>query len=288
MVDEQIKYIALQMQALDNLVTRARSQNAHHYDQHIKSLEGLSTTVKASYTNIGSHFNSIYERLKVFGDDMSRRQILSQKHLASVGDMVHQPLADLRANISNTVLEEYQPTGHTPQRVSYLYPTELPQTGDHGHILAASPGGIISGGGGVTSPSKSGGLVFHDTHNKSSGGPSSFMNETSSIETKAVLVRPLREIDANTNAGNSISLDGHISAANNSTTNPSLAFLSQTHSKKQSITASGRFPMPKLGKKSVVNVAEGRENVPPNASDQSTGRRNPKIGQKVLREIFDF
>ena len=282
-----MKDIAFQMQALDDFVTRARSQTSQHYNQHTKNLEGLSTTNKALYTNAGTHFDSTYKRVKDFGDEMLGRHISSQEHLASVDDMVRQPLADLRANISNTTLEEYQPTGQTPQKVPYIYQTELPQTGDYEALLATLRGGAISAGSSITSPSKPSTIVFHDADNNSGSEKSWTVNQTSPIEIRPMGAGGLREIDANINAGNPISSDGHISAANNSTTDPSLAFLPQIPKFKRSATASGRLPMPKSGKKSVVHIAaEGRENVPPSAFGQSTGRRrSPRTGQEsVTRE----
>ncbi|EHL01884.1 putative Kinesin-like protein bimC [Glarea lozoyensis 74030] len=63
-VNEQMKDIEIQMQALDDFVSRARSQNAQHHDSHVQSLQALSTTVKTSYGNVGSHFNATYERDK--------------------------------------------------------------------------------------------------------------------------------------------------------------------------------------------------------------------------------
>ncbi|KAI9732742.1 MAG: kinesin motor protein cin8 [Claussenomyces sp. TS43310] len=279
-VDEQMKGLAFQMQALGSLITRARSQNDQRYDQHNKSLEGLSTAVKASYTNIGYHFNSTYERVKNLGDDISGKHISSQELLASVDDTVRQPLADLRVNISNTSLEDYQPTGETPPKVAYLYPTELPQTGDHEILLAALRGGTISGGSSATSPSKPRTIVFHDAYNNSGGETFSPMDQTSPTRIRTMMAVGLREIDANVNAGKSITLDGQTSIANNSTTASSLESLLQIPNYKRSMTTSGKLPMLKSGKKSAVTFAvEGRENVLPSAFGQSTERRrSPRLG----------
>ncbi|TAQ86032.1 hypothetical protein B7494_g5642 [Chlorociboria aeruginascens] len=224
-VDDQMKDIAFQMQALDGFVTRARSQNAQHYDQNSKSLGGLTIAVRTSYTNIDSQFNSTYERVKDLGDDMSDRHIVLQEYLASIDNIVCEPLADLQANIFNKTLEECQPTGQTLQRVSYLYQTELPRTGDHETILTALQGEVVSGDSGITSPSKHTTTVFHNTHDNSGGEKPQPMNQTSSIETRAMTTGGLRELDVNINAGNSISSEEHISSAKNLTTDSSLASL---------------------------------------------------------------
>ena len=265
-VDEQMKDTVSQMQALDDFVMRARSQNDQHYDQHNKSLEGLSTAVKASYTNIGYHFNSTYERVKNLGEDMSGKQISSQELFASVDDMVCKPLADLRANISNTCLEDYQPSGETPQKVAYLYPTELPQTGDHEILLAALRGGNISSGSSITSTGKPSTIVFHDAYNDSGGDTFSPLGQITPTEIRTKMAGKLREVDANINLGKSNTFDRQITTMNNLTSESSLASTLQISNYKRSMITSGRLPMPKPGKESVVTLAvEGKENDLPSA-----------------------
>ena len=279
-VDEQMKDIALQMQALDDFVTRARSQNTQHLDSHTASLQGLNSTVQTSYASIGLHFASTYERVKEFGDDMSEKHTSSQNHLDAVDEMLRQPLAELRGNIVNTTLEEYQPTGQTPQKVSYLYPANLPQTGDHVTLLASLRGGLTNGSG-ITSPSKSSTIVFNDAQHKS-GEASVTLSTTPSTETRRTTAGGLREINANIGAGNPI-LSESVTSASASSADPSITDLSlsslpQIPTFKRSVTASGKLPMPKSGKKSLLTV-EGRENVPPSAFSQSTGRRrSPRTG----------
>jgi kinesin family protein 11 len=46
------------------------------------------------------------------------------------------PLNDLRDEIANQHLAEYQPTGETPQRVPYAIPSQLPRTEKHETLLA--------------------------------------------------------------------------------------------------------------------------------------------------------
>ncbi|KAB8290374.1 hypothetical protein EYC80_010807 [Monilinia laxa] len=136
-VDDQMKDISTQMQALDDFVTRARAQNAEHHDLHAQSLQGLSTTVKSSYDNIGTHFASTYGRVKDLGDEMTSKTQALVENLAPLDDNLRQPLADLRTNISKTAIQEYEPTGETPQKVQYQYPTHLPRTEAHETLLEA-------------------------------------------------------------------------------------------------------------------------------------------------------
>src|SRR5450432_2165263 len=126
-----MKDVGLQMQALDDFVTRARSQNAQHHDSHVILLEGLSTTVRTSYDNIGSHFTSTYARVKELGQEMYEKTSNLNETLSHVDATLGQPLANLRSHITMTTLQEYIPTGETPQKVHYQYPTTLPRTEPH-------------------------------------------------------------------------------------------------------------------------------------------------------------
>ncbi len=135
-VDAQIKDMAVQMQALDEFVTRARSQNERHHETHVQSLQGLSSTVRNSYSSIGEHFTSTYARVRDLGDDMSERTAILQATLPPLNATLRQPLAELRSNIADAPLKEYNPTGETPQKVQYAYPTTLPRTEAHDTLIA--------------------------------------------------------------------------------------------------------------------------------------------------------
>jgi kinesin family protein 11 len=47
-----------------------------------------------------------------------------------------QPLANLREDIGSTSLQEYQPTGATPVKAQYQYPTSLPRTQRHSLLIS--------------------------------------------------------------------------------------------------------------------------------------------------------
>ncbi|KAH8669630.1 P-loop containing nucleoside triphosphate hydrolase protein [Tricladium varicosporioides] len=261
-VDDQMKDIENQMQALDDFVARAKSQNAQHHDSHVLSLQSLSDTVKLSYNNIGSHFTTTYERVRDLGDEMSAKTTSLQETLAPLDFVLRQPLADLRSNITTTTFQEYQPTGETPRKVLYQFPTELPRTDAHENILAALHHPTNSLG----SPSKptTVPVVFHDTMDGVISG-----NMPPPLFSRSVSERPttsggLREIDANVHAG-SMSLDSAaVEALNNSAKDPREIL--------NSVMAGGKLPVLRSGKKSMnVMPAEGRENV--NVLAQSTGRR---------------
>jgi kinesin family protein 11 len=277
-----MKDIEAQMQALDDFVTRARSQNARHHDSHVASLQGLSTTVKSSYSNIGSHFTSTYERVRDLGEEMSTKTSSLQESLVPLDSVLRKPLAELRDNISNMALQEYQPTGETPQKVQYQYPTELPRTEAHETLLAALRRPESSS----ASPSKSTTMipvVFNDCPG----------DEVACTPPELLERKPtggLREIDVNINAGLLNSDLHHQSngpnAAPGTVVRPSPSVgdktaVPQILSFKRS--GSGKLPLAaqKAGGKKNVLVAEGRENANPmqDMLSQSTGRRrSPRTG----------
>ncbi|KAL8761241.1 MAG: hypothetical protein Q9184_002621 [Pyrenodesmia sp. 2 TL-2023] len=135
-VDAQMKDIATQMQALDDFVTRARSQNERHHATHVSSLQSLSSTVDESYSSIAEHFTSTYDRVKNIGNGISEQSKALQDTLPPLTQNVQQPLADLRSSIANAPFKEYVPTGETPQKTQYNFPTTLPRTEPHEKIIS--------------------------------------------------------------------------------------------------------------------------------------------------------
>ncbi|KND91203.1 Kinesin-like protein bimC [Tolypocladium ophioglossoides CBS 100239] len=127
-VDEQIEDLDAQMEALDDFVTRARSENASHHDAHSQSVQALSNTVEQSFGNISAHFKTTFDRVKDLGDEMELDANDLRDGLEPLETQVCRPLANLREGIASTSLQEYQPTGDTPQKVMYTYPTKLPRT----------------------------------------------------------------------------------------------------------------------------------------------------------------
>ncbi|KAG4025801.1 hypothetical protein MFRU_050g00180 [Monilinia fructicola] len=264
-VDEQMKDISTQMQALDDFVTRARAQNAEHHDLHAQSLQGLSTTVKSSYDNIGTHFASTYGRVKDLGDEMTSKTQALVENLTPLDDNLRQPLANLRTNISKTTIQEYEPTGETPQKVQYQYPTHLPRTEAHETLLAA-----LRQPQAIESPSK---VVIPMVYNDSTptGDKEVAFVPIAEPENKPT---GLREIDVNISAGtlNSETQSLSQSLMSNSSVNSVDSDGSAPPFKKQ---ATGKIPKPRLSKKPSVVALEGRENTLLGSElfAQSTGRR---------------
>ncbi|KAH0566044.1 hypothetical protein GP486_000565 [Trichoglossum hirsutum] len=160
-VDAQMKDVGVQMQALDEFVTRARLQNGRHHGRHVLSLQSLSTAARSSRSIIASHFDSSQNRVQSLEDDMSNHATSLGDSLPSLDSEVRQPLAELRSDITGMPLEEYIPTGATPRKIQYQYPKSLPQTEPPERIVSAVGGDTrpLSMDVGL-SPSKS--MVFND------------------------------------------------------------------------------------------------------------------------------
>ncbi|KAI1392933.1 kinesin-domain-containing protein [Hypoxylon trugodes] len=256
-VDEQMKDLDEQMTSLDDFVSRARSQNSLHHDRHASSVKNLSSTVEGSYANIGDHFKDTYSRVQDLNSEMDTNVTDAQESLESFSEIVREPLSDLREDINSTVLQEYQPTGDTPQKITYRYPTELPHTEAHEVLLRKLNGEV--------SPSKS--KVFSDADPSLSENRSPsrrFASESSfplSDRDHNPLSMSLREVHPNLNATATLNFDPRANA-----TVHGFSMMDGT------ANTDGDFTMPllkksrttrgsKAGKKAAA-AAEGRENIP--------------------------
>lgn len=254
-VDAQMKDMATQMQALDDFVTRARSQNERHHSRHVTSLQGLASSVHQSYSSIGDHFVSTYDRVREIGADVSTQSTTLSASLPPLSATIQQPLADLRADITSAPLKEYVPTGETPRKTQYQYPTTLPRTEPHDKILGkqapSSPLPTNNTPSPIKSPSKS--IVYTDAPALNAIPPTSPSKDPNPTS--------LREVDLNVNA--SLKRNNSDSQAANASTaiKPDLEKVGMgppplkrqaTESKLPQKFGAGRVGMVKL---------EGRENV---------------------------
>ncbi|KAJ3494813.1 hypothetical protein NLG97_g3828 [Lecanicillium saksenae] len=117
-VDEQVEDLGSKMHALDDFVTHARTENTTHHETHRLSVQNLSSTVEQSFGNISAHFKSTFDRVKNVGEEMELDANDMREALEPLESQLCQPLTNLREGISSTALQEYQPTGSTPQKAS--------------------------------------------------------------------------------------------------------------------------------------------------------------------------
>lgn len=134
-VDAQMADMAKQMQSLDDFVKRARSQNEQHHTAHLVAHQGIANGVQQTHALLESHFAAARERLNTAGGDVSENSTALKATLPPLASSIRQPLSELRLEISGANLEAYVPSGLTPQRKVYAYPTILPRTQSHNKIL---------------------------------------------------------------------------------------------------------------------------------------------------------
>jgi len=249
-VDAQMKDMATQMQALDDFVTRARSQNERHHSTHVESLGGLASTVRQSYTSIGDHFVSTYDRVRDIGNDVSTQSTALSATLSPLTSTIQQPLSDLRANITNAPLMEYTPTGETPRKTQYQYPTTLPRTQPHSALLGKQQPPSPN-----RSPSKA--IIYTDApppsdqNHQPSTSPSKETNPGAS----------LREVSLNVNAALVRSNSDTITSTTgiDRKTDPETAGMGPPPLKRQATDS--KLPQKFGGGKGAFVRLEGRENV---------------------------
>lgn len=254
-VDAQMKDMATQMQALDDFVTRARSRNERHHSRHVTSLQGLASTVHQSYSSIGEYFVSTYDRVREIGADVSAQSSTLSASLPPLDSTIQQPLADLRAEILIAPLKEYVPTGDTPRKTQYQYPTTLPRTEPHDKILGkrapSSPRNTNSSHSPNKSPSKS--IVYTDapaTNDIPPTSPSKDRNPASLREISLNVTASLKRNNSDSQAP---------TAATAAKSDPEVAAMGPPPLKRQATES--KLPQKFGGGKAGVVRLEGRENV---------------------------
>lgn len=272
-VDEQVEDLDVQMEALDDFVTRAKSENASQHESHAQSVKAVSNTVEQSFGNISAHFKTTFDRVKNLGEDMDSDVNDLQDSLEPLDTQLCQPLANLREDIASTALQEYQPTGATPQKMQYQYPKSLPRTQRHSLLISKiDEDETVAGSEGPDASDKEHTMVFADLDPlnavDSSPRPSTASTGVSSGDKIAPLnVMSLREVNPN--------------ITTNLTTS-AIAF--DPRASTISMPADHTMPLFKPSARTTRGVqkpgslGEGRENLPPSAFSQSVSRRkSPRL-----------
>ncbi|KAL2131886.1 hypothetical protein VTI74DRAFT_4471 [Chaetomium olivicolor] len=282
-VEEQMQDLDVQMQDLDDFVSRAKSHNASHHDGYNSSVQSLTTTVEQSFSNISAHFKQTFDRVQTVGDEMDTDAQTLHSRLPQLTSSVCQPLAELRDTVQSTNLHEYSPTGETPEKVKYHYPTVLPRTAPHADLLVGmqqqeerepSP-----------TPCKPSGIVLPDINLTPVRSPSRPASADSPSHPESV--RSLREVNPNL-ATNAPPVLFEPAAGSALALPPTTTGLASSESAAQLVKQHGKGRPSKLGKKIVGlgtmgQVGDGLENVPPTvlpvpAALRSAGRRkSPRL-----------
>ncbi|KAL4734829.1 kinesin-like protein bimC [Aspergillus similis] len=130
-VDVQVDDMGRQMEALDDFVAKARSQNGRYRDAHIATLDTIATGVRDSYSSIEGRVENLTGRMNQFQQEATHHHATLEESIALLSDEVRKPLTDLSSSIRNRSLKEYVATGATPKKRKYDYISVLPSTESH-------------------------------------------------------------------------------------------------------------------------------------------------------------
>lgn len=130
-VDAQMSDMGTQMEALDDFVAKARSQNGRFHESHLGSLNAMVKNARDSRSNVYGQLDGFTGRVEQLQDDVDMHTQNLEQATAPLHAEVRQPLLEMRSNIQSHPLKEYVPTGITPQKRRYEYPSEMPQTEAH-------------------------------------------------------------------------------------------------------------------------------------------------------------
>ncbi|KAG6029362.1 hypothetical protein E4U41_000376 [Claviceps citrina] len=286
LAEEQTDDVDAQMEALDDFVSRAKLENASHHEAHGQSVQALSNTVEKSFGNISAHFKTSFERVKNLGEGMELDTNDLSDALEPLESQLCQPLANLREGIAATSLQEYQPTGETPQKATYHYPTKLPRTQPREAIVSSMDDEAAS----VTSLSMGGdesidsSAIFPDAGHRSS--PGTKRQSSASTGTSTSTGTSLREVNPNVSTAMALTTGGGGGGGGVSAFDPRASTASvppeqtgTTFKKPTSRLARGMGMGMGMGMTRQQPVlVEGRENMLPGTFEQGMSRRkSPRL-----------
>lgn len=130
-VDAQMSDMGTQMEALDDFVAKARSRNGRFHESHLSSLNVMVKNARESRSNVYGQLDGFTGRVEQLQDDVDMHTENLEQTTAPLHAEVRQPLLEMRSNLQSHPLKEYVPTGITPQKRRYEYPSEMPRTEGH-------------------------------------------------------------------------------------------------------------------------------------------------------------
>ncbi|KAJ4413138.1 Kinesin- motor protein [Didymella pomorum] len=270
-VEAQKGHLDTQLHSLDDIVSRVREQNNVHHTAHTASLATLSSTVQTSYSSIGEHLSTSFERVQSLEADVSAQQSTLKETLStlSADATIRAPLHELRETVGAQNLLEYDPTGQTPQRVNYHIPSNLPRTEAHENILSRLRDRPASADDAVVSPTKQ--HIFVDAASPTDSTtelfpPSKpdFARSVSAYAQNHTAPISLRELDVNIVAQESAHTQPLplVSRSSDSVLPPN---------KKLKAEEGSKLPMKKMLRKTVGGGKEDRENLSITSFSSSIG-----------------
>src|SRR4051812_9619360 len=98
--------MAVQMEALDDFVTRARSQNGSHHESHLANLESLTKNINDSFASLEEGLGSMNTQLHAFREAVTAQEDSIKQAVTPFSAEIRQPLVELRNNIQNAPMAE--------------------------------------------------------------------------------------------------------------------------------------------------------------------------------------
>jgi kinesin family protein 11 len=263
-VGAQIDDLDIQMEAMDDFVTRAKSESSTHHETHVQSIQSLSNTVDQSFGNISAHFKTTFDRVKNLGEAMDLDAGDLHDSLEPLTSQICQPLSTLREQIGKTALQDYRPTGETPQKAQYQFPTSLPRTEPPDVIISKIDEDLL-GSTEAEGDDSSNTFVFADLDTSSGKMSSPSRPSTDSTSDKSASLREVNPNVSNNLTTSAISFEPGSSLMSVASDNTMPLFKRSTRATRAS-----------LRKHSLLG--EGRENLPMTALSESMARRkSPRI-----------
>jgi kinesin family member 11 len=132
--------MTVQMSALDEFVTRARTQNEQSHQQHLDSMRQYHTEVTQLQSDITSSIDQRTAGLQTYHAETTSNTNSLSETVTTFTAEAEEALQTMRTHVQETSLTDYTPTGQTPQKRDWSYPKDLPSTAPHATIIARSRG----------------------------------------------------------------------------------------------------------------------------------------------------
>ncbi|KAF3924673.1 Kinesin-1 [Arthrobotrys entomopaga] len=138
LVNAQMNSVAVNMQTLDEFVTRAREQNERHHRLRVTSLDTVAEQVKTSASGVRYNIDDIKQAVEDVNSDVLASNLKAKNALDPFKVHGSRLLSGLRGQVEMAVYRDYVPTQTTPRKREYPFSTDIPKTAPREQILAAN------------------------------------------------------------------------------------------------------------------------------------------------------
>lgn len=140
-MEEQTEDVGVQLHDLDHAVANARSMNDKY---HNISMESINKIVDGGQQFVNKFLSLIDTLRNEMGPFEETSELAAQNIdvVESFSFITQERLSQLRNRVESAPLKECLPTGQTPRKRKYTFPTTLPSTGSAEDVLTRARGGI--------------------------------------------------------------------------------------------------------------------------------------------------